>query len=184
MTSLKLFFSIIALGLFVGLTGCQTFIQATSVALDRAQTVSSAFALRDGYVHLKAHVIENFHIYTPEEQDIIKSESAKVELFFQRIIDLSGSENTSEMLVNADEFLSVALVARSSVNKAIGIIQPKIGLFSSDGAVAAGHFIASYQKLSIRADESLAKNNRAEAVRMTATFLKAAVPVITSLIAR
>lgn len=172
--------------LFVGLTGCQTLIDVAGdfgrVALDRAQTISSALALRDGYVELKTQIIANAEQFTPEEQAALESERIVVEDFYAKVIALSRGGNAEQILVKSDEFLTVVLMVRQSVDRAILIIGPKMAQLNPEGAKAAAQFIGNYERFSAELDGLLARNNRAEAVRVAATFLKAAVPVITGLL--
>ncbi|MDC3312692.1 hypothetical protein OAV22_02020 [Flavobacteriaceae bacterium] len=167
-------------------TECQTVFDVAGdfgrVALDRAQTISSALALRDGYVDLKTQITENADTFTPEEQTALEFEAAQVEGFYEQILQLSRGGSASEIIVNADEFLTTVLIVRGSVDRAINIIQPKIGELNPDGAMAAAGFIADYNRFSFKLDELLMKNNRAEAVQMAARFLKAAAPVVVSLL--
>lgn len=152
------------------------------VALDRAQTISNALALRDAYIELDKQIRVNSDVFTDDEIVSLKLESENVEKFYLQVVSLSRGGSAETILVNADEFLTTILTVRASVDSAIRIIEPKIQSLNAEGAIAAGDFIASYRKFSFRLDMLLAKNNRAEAVRMTAAFLKAAVPVITSFI--
>lgn len=167
-------------------TGCASVLEFADgigkVALDRAQTISSALALRDGYVDLREQIIANADAFTAEEQTALEVERAQVEGFYTQILALSRGGSASEIVVKADDFLTTILIVRASVDRAIGIIQPKMAQLNPDGAMAAAGFISDYRRFSLRLDELLAKNNRAEAVRMAATFLKAAAPVITSLL--
>lgn len=152
------------------------------VALDRAQTISNTLALRDAYIELDKQIRFNSDVFTDDEIVSLKLESENVEQFYMQIVSLSRGGSAETILVNADDFLTTVLTVRASVDSAIRIIEPKIQSLNADGAVAAGDFIANYRQFSFKLDLLLAKNNRTEAVRMTATLLKAAVPVITSFI--
>lgn len=170
----------------VALVGCQTITDFATefggVALDRAQTISSALALRDGYLDLKAEVIENADAFTVEEQAQLEAERAHVEQFYESIMALSRGGSASQIVVRADDFLDTVLTVRASVDRAIMIIQPKIGVLNGDGALAVSNFISNYHRLSLQLDQLLARNNRAEAVQMAARLLKAAAPVIAGLL--
>jgi len=171
---------------FVALTGCQTVLNAAGdfgrVALDRAQTISSALALRDGYINLKKQILVNVEQFTDEEQASLEAERVVVEDFYQQIIGLSRGGSAEQMLVKADDFLTAVLTVRQSIDGAVTIIGPKASSLNPEGAIAAARFIGNYEQFSDELDLLLAKNNRAEAVRVAATFLKAAVPVIKSLL--
>jgi len=176
----------VVVAMMVFATGCQTVLDVAGdfsrVALDRAQTISSALALRDGYIDLKEQIIENADAFTPDEQAMLEAESQQVEGFYSQILSLSRGGSATEIVVKADDFLTAILVVRASVDRAIGVIQPKISTLNPEGAMAAAGFIADYRRFSLRLDELLAKNNRAEAVQMAAKFLKAAAPVVVSLL--
>jgi len=152
------------------------------VALDRAQTISSALALRDGYLNLKQHLVENSDAFSEEEQSTLEQERDNVEKFYMQVLALSRGGSASTMLVNADEFLSTVLDVRSSVDRAISIIQPKSAAMGSEGIIATSQFVTNYNRFSGELDALLAKNNRAEAVKVAAKFMKAAIPVIAGLI--
>ena len=169
--------------LLVGCAGLPDSLQSFGrVALDRAQTISSALALRDGYIGLKSEILINAEHFTPEEQALLSDQSAQIEAFYGRVVALSRGGTASEILVNADDFLQNLLTVRAATDRAIAIIQPKIVELNPGGAIAAAKFIGNYQGFSARLDDLLERNNRAEAVRMAAAFFKAAVPVITSLL--
>lgn len=150
------------------------------VALDRAQTIGNALALRDAYIELDKQIRINSEVFDDQEIVSLKIESENVHKFYLQVVALSRGGSAETILVNADDFLTSVLTVRASIDSAIRIIQPKIQNLNAEGAVAAGDFIANYRSFSLKLDLLLAKNNRAEAVRMTASFLKAAVPVITS----
>jgi len=110
----------------------------------------------------------------------LENESQKVSTFYLQVLSLSRGGSAETMLVNADDFLTSVLTVRSSIDSAILIIKPKLQSLDQDGSFAAADFISNYKHFSLRLDLLLAKNNRREAVQMTATFLKSAIPVITS----
>ena len=177
---------IIVIASILLVTGCASLPDSLQsfgrVALDRAQTISNALALRDAYIELDKQIRVNSKAFSDDEIVSLKLENENVQKFYLQIVALSRGGSADKILVNADEFLTTILTVRASIDSAIRIIEPKIQSLNADGAVAAGDFIASYRQFSLKLDLLLAKNNRAEAVRMTATFLKAAVPVIVSFI--
>jgi len=170
------------------LVGCETlngFVgSAGKVVLDRAKTLSSALALRDGYLDLRVQIIANADSFTSDEQSELQIERENVEAFYQNFIELTRGGTASEVVVNVDEFLDSVLTVRESVNSALIIIEPKLGQLNPEGTLAAANFIANYRSLSLHLDQLLVKNNRAEAVQMAARLLRAATPVITSLLAK
>ena len=177
---------IMVFGALVSFAGCaglpDVVTNVGKVALDRAGTVSSALALRDGYIDLKAQIIANASSFSEEEQALLTEESLKVEGFYNKIITLARGGTASQILVNSSEFLSSVIVVRSSVDRAIEVIQPKMSELNPEGVLAVAGFISDYRKFSDQLDVLLAKNDRADAVRAASTFLKFAVPVIASLL--
>jgi len=135
---------------FSFITGCASFTEFANgvgkVALDRAQTISSALALRDGYIDLREQIILNADKFTPEEQAALEDERDQVENFYHQILSLSRGGTASEIVVRADDFLTTILIVRGSVDRAIGIIQPKMTELNPDGAMAAIGFISDYRR--------------------------------------
>lgn len=170
------------------LSGCATIAEyastagkVASVALDRANTVSNAFALRDGYLTVKEQVVANSELFTTEELVELESHATIMESFAKTVLELAQSGNGNDMLVNADEFLQAVLIVRESVNRSIAIVEPKLELMGTSALITGTNAFSSYQKLSGKLDALLAKNDRKEAVLLAANFLRAAVPVIQSL---
>ena len=175
--------NLILMACFVcALSACATLTDVGRIALDRAQTVSSALALRDGYVDLKAQIVANADVFSDQERAALEMEKQAIEDFYKDILALSKAGSVSSMFVKADDFLTTMLVVRGSVDRAIDIVQPKINQLNPGGSLAAAQFIGNYRVASMRMDAMLAQNNRAEAVKQAATLIKAAVPIVTGLL--
>lgn len=159
----------------------QTAATAATAVLNKANTVSTALALRDGYSDMKASVIENADLFSTDELAELEYHAAIIESFYSTVTGLASSGNTNDMLVHADEFLDAVLIVRSTIDNAIAIIEPKASLMGSDDLISTAITIRNYRNVSGKLDAVLAKDSRKESILVATSLLKAAIPVLQTL---